>query len=310
MTSPGSSPGSAPTRCGYVGIVGRPNVGKSTLLNHLVGQKISITSDRPQTTRHNLLGIHTEGSDQIIYVDTPGQHGTERRALNRLMNRHARSVLADVDVLVMLVEAGRWKADDDLVLDRLARERGFEDGRAPILVLNKTDLVQPKERLLPFMEACARRAPFAEIIPTSASNGYNLDRLLACIRERLPEAVHLFPADQVTDRSERFLIAEIVREKVMRRVGDELPHQITVGIERYVEEENRVHIHCQILVERDGQKAIVVGHKGERLKQAGIEARHEVERLLDKHVRIELWVKVKGGWSDDDRMLRQLGYED
>lgn len=305
-----TTPEPTPTRCGYVGIVGRPNVGKSTLLNHLVGQKISITSDRPQTTRHNLLGIQTEGTDQIIYVDTPGQHGTERRALNRLMNRHARSVLADVDVLVMVVEAGRWKADDDLVLDRLARERGFEAGKAAILALNKIDLVQPKERLLPFMEACARRAPFAEIIPVAASNGYNLDRLLACIRERLPEAVHLFPADQVTDRSERFLIAEIVREKVMRRVGDELPHQITVGIERYVEEENRVHIHCQILVERDGQKAIVVGHKGERLKQAGIEARHEVERLLDKHVRLELWVKVKGGWSDDDRMLRQLGYED
>jgi len=176
--------------------------------------------------------------------------------------------------------------------------------------LNKTDLVHPKEKLLPFMEACARRASFAELIPVSASSGYNLDRLLTCIRERLPAAVHLFPADQVTDRSERFLIAEIVREKVMRRVGDELPHQITVGIERYVEEADRVHIHCQILVERDGQKAIVVGHKGERLKQAGIEARHEVERLLDKHVRLELWVKVKGGWSDDDRMLRQLGYED
>lgn len=301
---------SVTTRCGYVGIVGRPNVGKSTLLNHLVGQKISITSDRPQTTRHNLLGIHTEGNDQIIYVDTPGQHGTEKRALNRLMNRHARSVLADVDVLIMVVEAGRWKADDDLVLDRLSQERGFEQGRAPLLVLNKVDLVHPKEKLLPFMQACAARAPFAELIPVSASGGTNLDRLLSCIRERLPEAVHLFPADQITDRSERFLIAEIVREKVMRRVGDELPHQITVGIERYVEEADRVHIHCQILVEREGQKAIVVGHKGERLKQAGIEARRDVERLLDKHVRLDLWVKVKGGWSDDDRMLRQLGYED
>lgn len=298
------------TRCGYVGLVGRPNVGKSTLLNRLLGQKISITSDRPQTTRHNLLGIHTEGADQIIYVDTPGQHGTERRALNRLMNRHARSVLADVDVLLMLVEAGRWKPDDDLVLERLRRERGFDGPRAALLLLNKVDLVQPKEKLLPYMQACAERAPFAEVIPLSASRGHNLDRLLECIRARLPEAPHLFPADQITDRSERFLIAELVREKIMRRVGDELPHQITVGIERYEEQRDGVHIHCQILVERDGQKAIVVGHKGERLKQAGIEARRDVERLLGQHVRLELWVKVKGGWSDDDRMLRQLGYED
>ncbi len=300
----------AVTRCGYVGLVGRPNVGKSTLLNHLVGQKISITSDRPQTTRHNLLGIQTEGNDQIIYVDTPGQHGTERRALNRLMNRQARSVLADVDVLLMVVEAGRWKEDDDLVLQRLLSERGFEDGRAPLLVLNKADLVTPKERLLPFISACGRRAPFAEIIPLSATKGHNVDRLEACIRERLPAAPHLFPADQVTDRTERFMVAEIVREKVMRRVGDELPHQISVGIERWTDEQGRLTIHCQILVERDGQKAIVVGHKGERLKQAGIEARHEIERLLDRHIRLELWVKVKGGWSDDERMLRRLGYED
>lgn len=298
------------TRCGYVGLVGRPNVGKSTLLNHLVGQKISITSDRPQTTRHNLLGIQTEGGDQIIYVDTPGQHGTERRALNRLMNRQARSVLGDVDVLLMVVEAGRWKEDDDLVLARVAAERGFEGDRAALLVLNKADLVHPKEKLLPFLEACARRAPFAEIIPVSATRGHNLDRLQACIRARLPAAPHLFPADQITDRTERFMVAEIVREKIMRRVGDELPHQLDVGIERWAEEEGRLVIHCQILVERPGQKAIVVGHKGERLKQAGIEARREVERLLDRHVRLEIWVKVRGGWSDDERMLRRLGYEE
>lgn len=300
----------AVTRCGYVGLVGRANVGKSTLLNRLLGQKVSITSDRPQTTRHNLLGIHTEGDDQIIYVDTPGQHGTARRALNRLMNRQARSVLGDVDVLLMVVEAGRWKADDDLVLERVAAERGFEGDRAALLVLNKADLVQPKEKLLPFLEACGRRAPFAEIIPVSATRGHNLDRLETCIRARLPQAPHLFPADQITDRTERFLVAEIVREKVMRRVGDELPHQLDVGIERWTEESGRLVIHCQILVERSGQKAIVVGHKGERLKQAGIDARREIERLLDRHVRLEIWVKVRGGWSDDERMLRRLGYED
>ena len=298
------------TRCGYVGLVGRPNVGKSTLLNRLVGQKISITSDRPQTTRHNVLGIFTEGADQIIYVDTPGQHGTERRALNRLMNRSARSVLADVDVLLMLVEAGRWKPDDDLVLDRLLRDRDGAGGRAPLLVINKADMLKPPTRLLPFIDACSRRAQFAEIVPLSATTGQNVDRLLDCIRARLPKAVHLFPADQVTDRSERFMVAEIVREKIMRRVGEELPHQLTVGIERYAEEGPTLTIHCQILVEREGQKGIVVGHKGERLKLAGIEARRDIERLLDRHIRLELWVKVRGGWSDDERMLKQLGYED
>lgn len=293
----------ATTRCGYVGLIGRPNVGKSTLLNRLVGQKISITSDRPQTTRHNVLGIHTEGQDQVIYVDTPGQHGSEKRALNRLLNRSARSALADVDVVVMVVEAERWKADDDLVLERLSQLSA-----PPLLVINKVDRVHPRERLLPFIDQCRQKAEFAEILPVCATRGYNLERLVECIRQRLPEAVHMFPEDQVTDRSERFMVAEIVREKVMRRVGDELPHQLSVGIERYRESPEGVTIHCEILVERPGQKPIVVGHKGERLKQAGIEARREIERMLDCHVRLELWVKVKGGWSDSDTMLRRLGY--
>ncbi len=291
------------TRCGYVGLVGRPNVGKSTLLNRLVGQKISITSGRPQTTRHNVLGIQTDGDDQIIYVDTPGQHGTERRALNRVLNRSARAAQADVDVVLMVIEAERWKEDDELVLRRL-----LQAGVEPLLVVNKIDRVHPRERLLPFIDACSRRAAFQEIIPVCAVRGTNLDRLVDCIRARLPRAPHLFPEDQVTDRSERFLVAEIVREKVMRRVGEELPHQLSVGIERYQDEGDTVTIHCEILVERQGQKAIVVGHGGERLKQAGIEARRDIERMLDRHVRLELWVKVRGGWSDSETMLRRLGY--
>lgn len=291
------------TRCGHVGLVGRPNVGKSTLLNRLVGQKISITSGRPQTTRHNVLGIHTEGADQIIYVDTPGQHGTERRALNRVLNRSARAAQADADVVLMVIEADRWKPDDDLVLERL-----LQADIKPLLVLNKMDRVTPKERLLPFIDQCQRRADFQEIVPVCATRGTNLERLLECIRERLPVAPHLFPEDQVTDRSERFLVAEIVREKIMRRLGDELPHQLSVGIERYQDSGETVTIHCEILVERQGQKGIVVGHKGERLKEAGIDARRDIERMLDRHVRLELWVKVRGGWSDSETMLRRLGY--
>lgn len=292
-----------PTRCGYVGLVGRPNVGKSTLLNRLVGQKISITSGRPQTTRHNVIGIHTEGADQIIYVDTPGQHGTERRALNRALNRSARAAQADVDVVLMVIEADRWKEDDELVLHRLQQAE-----IRPLLVINKMDRVQPRERLLPFIDACSRRGDFQEIIPVCATRGTNLDRLVECIRVRLPEGVHMFPEDQVTDRSERFLITEIVREKIMRRVGEELPHQLSVGIERYEDSGQTVTIHCEILVERQGQKAIVVGHRGERLKLAGTEARRDIERMLERHVRLELWVKVRGGWSDNETMLRRLGY--
>jgi GTP-binding protein Era len=304
--TPEETPDDTPAqRCGYVAFVGRPNVGKSTLLNRLVGQKVSITSSRPQTTRHSLLGIHTEGADQIVYVDTPGLHSGERRALNRVMNRSARAALADVDVAAMLVEAGRWTAEDDMVLGLLAQARG-----ARFLIVNKVDRVTPRERLLPFLEACGRRAAFDEIIPLSALKGDNLEPLIACIRARLPLAPHLFDEDAFTDRSERFLVAETIREKIMRRVGDELPHQLTVNIERWRQEGNTLVIHATILGEREGQRAIVIGHGGERLKVAGTEARRDIEALLDTHVRLELWVKVRSGWSDNDNMLRNLGFTD
>ena len=292
-------------RSGYVALVGRPNVGKSTLLNRLLGQKISITSARPQTTRHLLLGIRTDGADQLIFVDTPGLHGGEKRALNRVMNRAARSVFADVDIVCMLVEAQRWSEDDARVLDLLDGARGRR-----VLVINKADRVRPRELLLPFMDACSRRADFDAIVPISAKDGENVDALLGVLRERLPEAPHLYGEDEITDRSERFLVAEIVREKLVRRLGDELPHQLAVEIERWNEGnegDDAVHIHVAVLVERDSQRAIVIGQGGSRLKQVGIDARRDVETLLERHVRLELWVKVRGGWSDDDRMLRRLG---
>lgn len=291
-----------PQRCGYVAFVGRPNVGKSTLLNRLIGQKVSITSSRPQTTRHVLLGIHTEGQDQIVFVDTPGLHSGGKRAINRAMNRAARSVFMDVDVVCMLVEALRWTDEDSRVLELLAGARGKR-----FLIVNKADRARPRERLLPFLQACAQRAEFDEIIPLSALKGENVEALSACIRGALPEAPHLFEADEFTDRSERFLVAEIVREKLMRRLGDELPHQLAVAVDRWHRADDALEIHLSVLVEREGQRAIVIGHGGERLKQVGIEARREIEALLEVHVRLELWVKVRGGWSDDDRMLRQLG---
>jgi GTP-binding protein Era len=291
------------TRSGYVALVGRPNVGKSTLTNRLVGQKVSITSDRPQTTRHSLLGIRTEGNDQLVFVDTPGLHEGGKRALNRMMNRSARSSLADVDVVAFLVEAGKWTEADDWVLSLLAESRA-----AKLLVINKADRIRPREKLLPFIEACSKRADFDEIVPLSALKGHNVDALLECLRARLPASPHLFEADAITDRSERFLVAETVREKVMRRVGDELPHQITVAIDQWKREGKALVIHASILVEREGQKKIVIGQGGERLKQAGIDARRDIEALLDEHVRLELWVKVRGGWSDDEGMLRRLGY--
>jgi len=289
-------------RCGYVAFVGRPNVGKSTLLNSLLGQKLSITSSRPQTTRHVLLGIRTEEADQTVFVDTPGLHSGEKRALNRAMNRAARSVFLDVDVVCMLVEALRWTDEDERVLGMLEPVRGRR-----ILVINKTDRVRPKECLLPFMQQCAERGKFDEIVPLSALKDDNVDALLGCLRGALPEAPHLFGPDEFTDRSERFLVAELVREKLTRRLGDELPHQLAVSVERWEETEKILVIHLSILVERDGQRAIVIGHGGERLKQVGIDARRDVEELLDRRVRLELWVKVRGGWSDDYRMLRRLG---
>ncbi|MDO8860770.1 GTPase Era [Haliea sp. E1-2-M8] len=292
-------------RCGYVAIVGRPNVGKSTLLNHLLGQKISITSRKPQTTRHQVLGIKTEADCQFIFVDTPGLHRAEPRAINRYMNRAASSAIRDVDVIVMVVDRTAWTDEDDMVLQRVAQA-----GVPTLLVVNKVDLLEDKTVLLPQLQQLAERAPFATIIPLSALRGQNLDALEKEIRQHLPESGHFFPEDQITDRSQRFMAAEIVREKIMRQLGDELPYAVTVEIEEFSQEDAILNISALILVEREGQKRILIGEGGSRLRSIGTEARRDMEKLFESKVMLRLWVKVKSGWSDDERALRSLGYDD
>ena len=293
------------TRCGYVAIVGRPNVGKSTLLNHILGQKLAITSRKPQTTRHNMLGIKTEGEVQAVYVDTPGLHKHNDKALNRYMNRSASSALKDVDVVVFVVDRTRWTDEDQLVLEKV------QHVKCPILLaVNKSDRLEDKSELLPHLNWLAEQLPQAEIVPISALQGQNLDTLEKLVGERLPESEHFYPEDQITDRSSRFLAAELIREKIMRQLGAELPYQITVEIEEFKQEGRILHIHGLILVERDGQKKIIIGDKGERIKRIGQEARKDMETMFDSKVMLNLWVKVKGGWSDDERALRSLGYLD
>ncbi|AYF87911.1 GTPase Era [Pseudomonas sp. JS3066] len=292
-------------RCGYVAIVGRPNVGKSTLLNHILGQKLAITSRKPQTTRHNMLGIKTEGSVQAIYVDTPGLHKKSDKALNRYMNRSASAALKDVDVVVFVVDRDRWTEEDQLVLERVQYVQG-----PVLLAVNKTDRMDEKGDLIPHLSWLQEQLPNAELVPISALQGHNLDTLERLVAERLPEGDHFFPEDQITDRSSRFLAAELVREKIMRQLGAELPYQITVEIEEFKQEGHVLHIHALILVERDGQKKIIIGDGGERIKRIGQDARKDMETMFDSKVMLNLWVKVKGGWSDDERALRSLGYND
>jgi len=293
------------TRCGYVAIVGRPNVGKSTLLNRLLSEKISITSRKPQTTRHQLLGIRTTGDTQALYVDTPGMHANTPRAINRYMNRAARMVLADVDAVVMVVDRTEWTADDDLVAGAMAR------ARAPVFIaINKVDLLRDKSLLLPHLQHLQARFPEAELVPVSAEKGDNVDALSNLIDGVLPEGRFLFPEDQITDRSERFLVAEVVREKTMRLLGDEVPYALTIQVDRFEDREDMIHIDATAFVEREGQKAILIGKGGERIKRIGSEARQDIEKLVGRKVMLRLWVKVRSGWSDDDRALKTLGYDD
>ena len=245
------------TRCGYVAIVGRPNVGKSTLLNHILGQKLAITSRKPQTTRHNMLGIKTEGDVQAIYVDTPGMHKGGEKALNRYMNKTASAALKDVDVVIFVVDRTKWTEEDQMVLERV------QYVTSPLIVaLNKTDRIEDKAELMPHLSWLQEQLPNAQIIPISAQHGHNLDALERVIAGHLPENDHFFPEDQITDRSSRFLAAELVREKIMRQMGAELPYQITVEIEEFKQQGKTLHIHALILVERDGQKKIIIGDKG------------------------------------------------
>ena len=295
----------APRRCGYVAIVGRPNVGKSTLLNHLLGQKISITSRKPQTTRHRVLGIKTEGGNQIIFVDTPGLHMQAEKAINRYMNRAASAAIRDVDVVVMVVDRTAWTEEDAMVLEQVR-----QGGLPCLLVVNKVDLLEDKAALLPHLQALAAKADFAAILPVSALRRHNIAELEREIVKFLPESGYFFPEEQITDRSQRFLAAEIVREKIMRQLGEELPYSITVEIEEFAQQGAVLHIAALIFVERKGQKKILVGEGGARLRSIGSDARRDMELLFDSKVMLRLWVKVKSGWSDDERALRSLGYDD
>ncbi|MDK1289294.1 GTPase Era [Pseudoalteromonas umbrosa] len=292
------------THCGMIAIVGRPNVGKSTLLNKIVEQKVSITSRKPQTTRHRIMGIHTEDNYQAVYVDTPGLHIDEKRAINRLMNRAASSSIGDVELIIFVVEGTLWNQDDEMVLKKVK-----DSGRPVLVVMNKSDQVKEKEEILHHMQWLSEQHEFVGIVPVSAKIGKNIDMVKEEVRNRLPECEFYFPDDYVTDRSMRFLAAEIVREKLMRFMGDELPYSVTVEIEQFKWQDNGVwQINALILVERESQKRMVIGNKGEKLKVIGREARRDLEDMLDNKVFLELWVKVKSGWADDERALRSLGY--
>ena len=291
--------------CGYVAIVGRPNVGKSTLLNHLLGQKLCITSRKPQTTRHTLLGIKTEDNVQIIYVDTPGIHTNQDKAINRVMNRSASSVIADVDVVIFMLDRCEWSDADEYVAKQLSNIS------VPILVaLNKVDMINNRDDLLPHIEFLKGKVNAQDFLPVSALRRICIDELEEKIKGFIPSQPHLFPDDQITDRSERFLAAEIVREKITRQLGAELPYQITVEIEEFRVEKKIIHIGALILVERDGQKKILIGSNGARIKKVGEQARADMESMFDSKVMLRTWVKVRSGWSDDERALRSLGYMD
>lgn len=292
-------------RCGYVAIVGRPNVGKSTLLNHLLGLKLSITSRKPQTTRHNVLGIKTEGDCQLIFVDTPGIHSGQDKAINRYMNKAAQTAIRDVDVIVFVVDRLSWTEADKAVAEKLSTSN------SPVIVaINKVDRLDDSGELLPHIAYLQQVMPDAEIIPVSALQKKNLDVLEEQITQHIPQSGFLFPEDQITDRSERFLAAELVREKITRQLGAELPYQIAVEIEAFEMKGHIRHINALILVEREGQKKIIIGEKGQRLKSIGQAARIDMERLFGSKVMLTLWVKVRSGWSDDERALRSLGYQD
>ena len=292
-------------RCGYVAIVGRPNVGKSTLLNHLLKQKISITSRKPQTTRHRILGIISDKEHQCIYVDTPGLHGQFNKTLNRMMNDTVISVIKDVDAIIFVTERLIWNDADQLVLDVLHKSE------VPVLlVINKVDLMPDKNKLLPHIESLAAKREFVEIVPVSALGDHNVELIEKLVKKHLPIQSFLFPEDQITDRSSRFIAAEIIREKVTRQLGDEIPYEVTVEIEKFSQEGKTLHIHGLILVDKKGQKRIIVGKAGDRLKQIGTAAREDIERAFDSKVMLNLWVKVKSGWADDERALQSLGYID
>ncbi len=291
--------------CGYVALIGRPNVGKSTLMNHLLKQKISITSRKPQTTRHRILGINTTDAGQAIYMDTPGMHADQKKALNRQLNRTADTTLLGVNVIVWLIDGLAFQEYDEVIFEKLKQA-----GLPVILAVNKIDRVVDKDKVFAFFAAAQERFPFHAIFPISALKRIHLDELEGSIMELLPAGELIYPADQITDRPEKFLVAEIIREKLMRRLGAELPYELTVEIERYEELDNISKIYAIIWIERTSQKSIIIGTEGEMLKKVGTDARIDIERLIGQKVFLQLWVKVKKGWSDNERALQSLGYKD
>jgi GTP-binding protein Era len=316
LDKPSSKPENAPVqafqaegrRCGLIAIVGKPNVGKSTLVNALVGQKISITSRKAQTTRHRITGIATRGDSQFVFVDTPGFQTQHNTALNKSLNKTVQGAVGDVDLVLFVVEAGSFTPADAKVLALL------KPGVPAVLIANKLDTVKRRAEIAPWLQSMQRRHAFAEFVPMSAKNPKDIDRLFAICEKYLPEQPWAYGEDELTDRSERFLASEIVREKLFRFTGDELPYTSTVVVDKFEDEYGRNHsrlarIAATIVVERDGHKAMVIGEKGERLKRIGTEARQELERLMDCKVFLELWVKVKSGWADDEARVRSFGYE-
>ncbi len=303
-TVPTVSAESAELHCGTVAVIGRPNVGKSTLVNGLVGYRISIVSPRPQTTRHRILGIATVAGGQIVYADTPGLHSGGKRAMNRYMNRAATGALEGVDIGMLVIEAGQWREDDERAFSALKAT-----GLPMVLVINKVDRVKDKSSLLPFMAKVTEGRDFVEVFPLSALKGKGLEDLQRSLLRLLPVAEPMYAEDEVTDRSERFLVAELIREQLMRQLGDELPYVTTVEISQFKEDGRLLRISAVVWVEREGQKAIVVGAGGGQMRAIGQSARMAIEQLLDRKVFLELWCKVRDNWSDDEAQLRRLGYE-
>ncbi len=294
---------SVKTFCGYIAIVGRPNVGKSTLLNHLLRQKISITSRKPQTTRHRILGITSENQYQCVFVDTPGLNTAQKKILNRIMNETVLNVVADVDVVVFVIETLKFNEGDRQVLDLLERI-----DVPVILAINKIDLIKAKDSFLPHIDKLSKLFEFREVVPISAATGYNVEKIAELTKNLLPEGQFLFPRDQITNRSSRFLAAELIREKITRQLGEEVPYEATVEVENFVDDGKILKIDGLILVDKPGQKKIIIGKGGSRLKRIGSNAREDMEKIFEKKVMLNLWVKVKSGWADDQRALQSLGY--
>ena len=293
------------THSGMVALVGRPNVGKSTLLNRLLGQKLAITSHKPQTTRHRILGIRTREDGQIVYIDTPGIHDRGRQAMNRYLNRAAHTALQEVDLVLFVVQALVWNREDQLVLDAIRRA-----GVPAMVAVNKVDTVKPRERLLPYLAELGRRHDFVEVVPVSAKEGTQVEVLDSLVLRQLPEGGPIYPEDQITDRPERFFAAEILREQIIRRYHEELPYAVTVEIERFEEEPGRYVIGAVIWVERESQRGILLGRQGQAMKEAASAARRNMAEFFDTRVHLDVWIKVKKSWSSDENSLAQLGYSD